>query len=728
MNYLESMSKRLDTLAVDNSNFGSGGREIPKRAYDRLLSDEEQERIALQSYIRNVQKFYTTDIIDQAEEKRQAILRTLSFSQLHDRELAIPEAHRRTFEWIFDSDPNTKTNFVEWLRSENGIFWIKGKAGSGKSTLMKFITEHATADRHLRRWAGLTGPRENLVTARYYFWSPGVPIQKSQEGLLRSLLLQILSKCPYLIEKVCEDRWSTAYAESFTPWTWPSLLEAMITLSQQKASAKSPGAAPGSSLKICLFIDGLDEYEGDHTELINVLFQISKSPNVKICTSSRPWLEFSDAFDSSPWKICMHDLTLPDICQYVQDNLGGDEKFKRLQTRSRDMASEIVNSIVSRSEGVFLWVFLVVRSLLRGLRNEDNLSTLQQRLNALPSDLEKFFERILDSVEDIYRERAARLFLTLSYARRSFPVFTFLFFNFGNQSAAAQAEELGFLSQWPAVDSALLEVLMTKKRQLIAQCKDMIHIAPDSNAPLLFGEKVSFLHRTIVDYIHTDQTSAYLQRLAGDFDPRILLFDAYLGQSRALMSQHRLTYVKPQLRQWVLAILFYASEVEIASSGPCELVNLGLDELEGIILQAFRLWDFSEGAFTILGEKYLSLIHIAVRCDLAGYVHHRLPQCTAATLDEVAPGWREPCLQIVQVSDFTMRQTLGTHATPWRLGHTTGIVQSITQPENSHANRDLDQSPTPQNQEASGDTSDFWKPIRPRRRSVLLRRVVNIFR
>lgn len=725
MSYLESISKRLDTLSVDNSNFGSGGREIPRRAYDRLLSDEEQERVALQSYMRNVQRFYTTDIIEKTEEKQQSILRTLSFSQLHDRELAIPEAHRRTFEWIFDSDPNTKTSFVEWLRAENGIFWIKGKAGSGKSTLMKFITEHPTADRHLRRWASLTGPRENLVTARYYFWSPGIPIQKSHEGLLRALLLQILSKRPYLIEKVCEDRWSAAYAESFTPWTWSRLLKAMIALSQQKAGPKSP--APGSSLRICLFIDGLDEYEGDHTELTNLLFQISKSPNVKICTSSRPWLEFSDAFDSSPWKICMHDLTLPDISRYVQDNLGENEKFKRLQTRSTDMASEIIRSIVSRSEGVFLWVFLVVRSLLRGLRNEDNLSTLQQRLDALPSDLEKFFERILDSVEDIYRERAARLFLTLSYARRSFPVFTFLFFNFGNQSAAAQAEELGFLSQWPAVDSAPLEVLLTKKRQLIAQCKDMIHIAPDSNAPLLFGEKVSFLHRTIVDYIHTDLTSAYLRRLAGDFDPRKLLFDAYLGQSRALMSQHRLTYVKPQLRQWTLAILFYASEIEVASSGPCEQVNDGLDELEAIISDAFRIWDFSEGAFTILGERYTSLVHIAVRCDLASYVHHRLPHCTAATLDEVAPGWRRPCIEVVQSSDFTMYYN-STQNTPWRVGHITGIVQSVAQSENAYPPRDLSSSPTSRGQETPGHTTDPWQPVRQKKRSRLLEKVANIFR
>ncbi|KAF3765236.1 hypothetical protein M406DRAFT_259767, partial [Cryphonectria parasitica EP155] len=530
MQYLRNIEKRLDTLAVDKNNLWADGRAVLNWKDERPIVNEGPESTALRAYVRNVENFYSTSVVKKAEEKRKSILQTLNFDQLHERELAIPEAHRRTFQWIFSSNMDQGRSFLEWLRTQNGVFWINGKAGSGKSTLMKFITEHRITNNCLEEWADPFAYK--LAIAKHYFWSPGVTIQKSQEGLLRSLLLQILNQHPYLIESVCEDRWSADYTESFTPWTWARLSKAMMALAQPKKHGQA--AKPGRILRICLFIDGLDEYEGDHTDLIEFLFRLSRSPNVKICTSSRAWIEFADAFDSSQWKMCMHELTSPDIRQFVQDSLEGHARFKRLQIRSRDAASDLIRRIISRSEGVFLWVYLVVRSLLRGLRNEDNLSTLRQRVDALPSDLEKFFERILSSVEDIYRERAARLFLTLSYARRSFPVFTFLFFNFDQQPVEAQAQELAFLGDWPRVDSAPLDTLLTKKRQLIAQCKDMIHIAPDSHAPVLFGERVSFLHRTIVDYIHTEQTSAYLHQLAGDFDPRTLLFDAYLGQSRAL--------------------------------------------------------------------------------------------------------------------------------------------------------------------------------------------------
>jgi ABC-type thiamine transport system ATPase subunit len=53
---------------------------------------------------------------------------------MDNREERILEAHEKTFRWIFKDSP-----FKHWLESKTGsnLFWISGKAGSGKSTLMK---------------------------------------------------------------------------------------------------------------------------------------------------------------------------------------------------------------------------------------------------------------------------------------------------------------------------------------------------------------------------------------------------------------------------------------------------------------------------------------------------------------------------------------------------------------------------------------------------------------
>lgn len=669
ISYLKTISEKLGPNAATTGKTGESTPVQPSGGFRRGVSIGEA-KIALSSYMHKVEHFYGVELDILTESKQKSILGSLAFSQLHDRELLIPEAHQRTFEWIFDSTADLR--FADWLRSRNGIFWIAGKAGSGKSSLMRFITEHPTTYKLLSRWAD-----SNITVAKHYFWNPGTALQKSQEGLLRTCLLQILSTQPHLIPVICKDRWVAPYADRFSPWTRSQLLKVTRNL---KAIASETSSQP---LKICLFIDGLDEYEGDHVELISMLSGIATCSNIKICLSSRPWLDFSDAFDGSPWKLYLQDLTRQDISRYVRDKLEEDERFKKLQLNANTAASELINDVGTRSEGVFLWVYLVVRSLLRGLRNEDDLSDLRRRLESLPVDLSKFFERMIDSIEDVYRQRTARLFLTLSRARRSFPVLSFFFLDFDGPKPPADTQDLAFLKEWPDVDTGYFEVLITKKRQLVAQCKDIIHIAPDPAAPVLFGERVTFLHRTVVDFINTGEMYGQLQRLAGPFDPWKVLFDADLGQSRSLLHLHRLTYIRSHLAQWILGCFFYAYRIDLTSSSPYGPINLGLDELENTILRIFQKWDFSHAMCTLLDrEDIVSFIALAARCDLAAYIEYRLPQHTAATLDEHAPGWRSPCC-VQQLSGFNICPQASDGSWNWRLGHDTGAIQEIQSPASS---------------------------------------------
>jgi hypothetical protein len=83
-------------------------------------------------------------------------------------------------------------------------------------------------------------------------------------------------------------------------------------------------------------------------------------------------------------------------------------------TRSEIAASlfnDLIQDIVDRAQGVFLWVRLVVRLLRDSIINDDPVSILHERLRAIPSNLEELFELILDSVDNIYRSRMASTFL-----------------------------------------------------------------------------------------------------------------------------------------------------------------------------------------------------------------------------------------------------------------------------------------------------------------------------
>ena len=86
--------------------------------------------------------------------KRKEVMDSLWYPDIFNRQQTIKPPSTGTFEWIFDDstpeeDPEQAENdrvrdhlrgkFARWLRSDELLFWISGKAGSGKSSLMSLI-------------------------------------------------------------------------------------------------------------------------------------------------------------------------------------------------------------------------------------------------------------------------------------------------------------------------------------------------------------------------------------------------------------------------------------------------------------------------------------------------------------------------------------------------------------------------------------------------------------
>jgi len=78
-------------------------------------------------------------------------------------------------------------------------------------------------------------------------------------------------------------------------------------------------------MKICLLVDGLDEFDGDHGEIIQFFKRVvdSSKNDVKVCVSSRPWAVFEEAFNNI-LSLKLQDLTLSDMNQYVDDKFNKD--------------------------------------------------------------------------------------------------------------------------------------------------------------------------------------------------------------------------------------------------------------------------------------------------------------------------------------------------------------------------------------------------------------------
>ena len=174
---LES-TRRLEQLVADVRSY------IPRQERDSIRAHTLMEK--LQLLIEEGHRFTN-------EEK---ILSSLQFDEWKRRFNIVDKPYAQTFDWMLKditSDEVPPTRFKYWLQSQNGIYWIAGKAESGKSTLMKFLVNNREVTRYLQDWAGRDC---QVFLLPWFFWSSGSPMQKSQEGLFQSLLFQILRRCP----------------------------------------------------------------------------------------------------------------------------------------------------------------------------------------------------------------------------------------------------------------------------------------------------------------------------------------------------------------------------------------------------------------------------------------------------------------------------------------------------------------------------------------------------
>jgi len=431
------------------------------------------------------------------------LLDSLPFEQMGFRHSKIQPAHSGTLEWVFS------TQWKSWIESADPIFWISGKPGSGKSTLMKYLVHNSKS--HL-------SSSHNLVLVDYFFWVGGTDIQRSQEGLLRSLLYDILRQNTQLIKLVLPDAWQdvrSRLASGIVPlhlawrrqaWTRGELLEAFHQLSTFEEW----------TTKLLIFIDGLDEYDGDHGDLIGMIDNLTRL-GVRLCVASRPWNIFEDAFGSNlKRKLYLQDLNKGDMQHYVDDNLRDQLNFQRLEPFQAD---EIVREIVEKSQGVFLWVYLVVRSLLEGLRNRDSISLLRKRLREFPSDLDQFFRYMFLSLEGVYKTHLSHMFQIALTANQPLSPIAYWHLDEIEENPEVVLEMPSYVGR--ALD--VFDMIDDMTVRINGRCKGLLEVTTAQNAhwkPNIEAythyfqgveadhadtiySRVDFLHRTVRDFFTT---------------------------------------------------------------------------------------------------------------------------------------------------------------------------------------------------------------------------------
>lgn len=467
--------------------------------------------------------------VDNEDHARILILNSLYFQQIEERRLQIHPAHQKTCRWVFkkpDEGMGTKNNLRAWVRRTTlghgsktrwnppGSIGYRGrlevesqcKITASKSTslvtddgrLMRFIYEAQDTKLAARAWS----KDLPLLTAGCFFWQAGTEIQKSLHGLLRSLVHDLLRQATGLIPSATPSRWRAATLGFIQqPWTNTELETTLLELLRNGSR----------DYRFCIFVDGLDEFEGDHrhhSDLVEFLVRVSSSKGVKLCVSSRPYPVFKSGFADFP-KLRMELLTRRDIETFAVDQLGKIKEFGALKAAHPATCHDVMTEIVDKAQGVILWVYLVIRSLKQGLVEGDSIAALVVRLGEIPPDLDEFFYRILERTPIHQRHYAAAYFqMVVESCIGSLSLMTFWLFQ--------EEAGLDFLATTP-VEPLPKKILRSRHlmltRRVEGRCSGLLEVQrPRSEAfddtPAEYT--VEYLHRSVKDFLLSEPAQKLL--------------------------------------------------------------------------------------------------------------------------------------------------------------------------------------------------------------------------
>ncbi|KAF1845633.1 uncharacterized protein K460DRAFT_377005 [Cucurbitaria berberidis CBS 394.84] len=449
---------------------------------------------------KNVEEFSKqVDTLIQAEKEAhfcETMFKLLWFEELDDRLNSIAKPLGNGFEFVFGESQQQVGGLLEWFGSSRGegLYWVTGKPGSGKTTLMKHLFRNPRIFSSLEAWSGPTPG----ITSGFFFWGCGNELQKSSVGLLRTILYESLQDMVFgpleqgqdVIQWLFTDRWNqfTSYGGGLHEFSFPELRRAFEVM------------VSDVSKKFLFLIDGLDEMDEYPNELIDMILSATKKDHIKICVSSRESAIFLTAFEQRP-RLVVNEHTDDDIQAYVKSTFNREIKLEKLRgKRDGEKETSIVSTLAKKASGVFLWATLSTAFLLLGLQEGDDFLVLKDRADALPYQLDDLLPHILDKVEITDLEAIWKVHVLLQ--KHSYPGILPLSFALTAEIPATFAADVRPLK--PVEITKRIDDMHTLLTQ---QCKTLVTIY-NTGPPEQLGIdespdnlKVTYTHRAIRDYL-----------------------------------------------------------------------------------------------------------------------------------------------------------------------------------------------------------------------------------
>ena len=102
----------------------------------------------------------------------------------------------------------THKEYQNWVTCDQGLLWIKGKPGAGKSPLQQYALDNIIVASHIGA---------NALVLSFFFHGRGADLERTVPGLFRSLLYQLLSR-GHTVWSELKDLFPSTTDESDKKW------------------------------------------------------------------------------------------------------------------------------------------------------------------------------------------------------------------------------------------------------------------------------------------------------------------------------------------------------------------------------------------------------------------------------------------------------------------------------------------------------------------------------
>ena len=368
------------------------------------------------------------------------------------------------------------------------MFWIKGKPGSGKSTLMRFALDNLVKNNQ-----DPSGP----YNLSFFFHGRGTELERKPDGLYRSLLHQLLTAFPSQFEPLVQY-FQTKHDADSSGFTW--------SLRVLKSFLKSGLAEVLEVIPIRMFVDALDEsgrevartLVDDFSELIH----LDSNESLSICFSCRHYPIIAPDRCVS---VCAEDENYGDVKGYIQKGL------RRFLGENPDGLGDLDVELENQSRGVFQWVVIQLPRLREGHQEGKSVEELKIIVRRTPQELHEVYQGIFMNLTQRKDNgaRSMQLFRWIYFSQRPLAITELRWaMNIAPNSdhhSFAQIQELPHFLDDKDGDQRM-------KKQLNALSGGLAEIKGEEGK-----ERVQFIHQSVNDYLLCPEADDGTQLQGGFF-------------------------------------------------------------------------------------------------------------------------------------------------------------------------------------------------------------------